>query len=93
MKQQTSRKGKITKLVQIGHAISNCGDETDHNGERSGYGLVRDEDGEEVFFVDSVVIKGRFQELEIGQSVFFELESGPFLRAKSLRAVEWEGIC
>lgn len=88
MNRKVNRKGKITKLIRIGPTTPAHGDEAQRDEEQYGYGIVRDEHGEEVFFVDSVVIKGRFPELELGQSVVFELESGPLLRAASLRAVE-----
>ena len=92
MNRKANRKGRITKLIRIGHTIPAHGDRAQLDEKRYGYGIVRDEYGEDVFFVDSVVIKGRFPDLELGQSVVFELESGPLMRAVSLQAVEWGGI-
>ena len=46
-----------------------------------GYGIILGADGCEVFFLDSVVDKIAFCELQRGQTVLYEVEEGPLRRA------------
>ena len=49
-----------------------------------GYGIILGEDGQEVFFLDSVVNAGAFCDLKQGQRVRYTIEKGPLRRATSV---------
>ena len=69
--------GTIKKLVRVP-----CAHEQSH-GETptEGYGIILGEDGQEVFFLDSVVNHVAFCELKRGQEVRYVIEEGPLSRA------------
>jgi cold shock CspA family protein len=46
-----------------------------------GYGILIGGNGEYVFFVDSALRDSRLDDLQVGQSVFYSPELGPFGRA------------
>lgn len=74
MSGQPAELGRITKLVRM------PSDQTSET-ELDGYGILRTQNGKDVFFVPSVVEEGGFAEFEVGDEVSFTLESGPFSRA------------
>lgn len=68
--------GTIKKLVKVevaGNARAAC--------ETEGYGIIRSDEGQEIFFVNSVVEGARFEELRQGQRVTYTIEEGPLGRA------------
>lgn len=69
------RQGHVTKVVRLPSAAATM------NGDLEGYGIVRSDDGRDVYFVDAVVVDGGFADLEIGDAVNFTLEPGPLARA------------
>lgn len=69
--------GTIKKVVKV--AVGDAPKEGGCVGE--GYGIIRSSDGRDVFFVNSVVQDGRFEELQQGQEVLFTIEDGPLGRA------------
>ena len=72
--------GTIKKLVRMA-ASTDRGRGGAVASAREGYGIISGHDGEQVFFVDSAVKDGRFDDLERGQCVRYTLEDGPLLRA------------
>ena len=70
------RTGTITKLVRLALPRS-PGEPADENG----YGIIRDSDGHDVYFINSAVRGCRFDELVSGQEVRYRVEEGPLSRA------------
>lgn len=79
MNDQQVQQGRVTKIVRVPFASSSAG--ASHSDHVDGYGIIRSELGTEVFFVGAVVAEQTFVELEIGDTVCFELEPGPLSRA------------
>lgn len=78
MAEDQLRPGRITKVVRVSFAL-------DEDGRGlygcNGYGILQDDDGHDVFFVDSAVQNTPFSELESGQQADYLLETGPLKRA------------
>ncbi len=54
-----------------------------------GYGFIRAENGEEVFFHRSAIVEGDFDFIREGQDVSFELEQSPRgMRAKDVKVAK-----
>jgi len=72
----------VRKLVRVGGKSQ--GKESDGLFQ-SGYGLLRNERDQVVYFVDSAVENKMFSKLEVGDVVYYIAEEGPFLRAAEVR--------
>ncbi len=68
--------GTITKLVRV--AAPDAGGQPAAS---EGYGIIRGENGQDVYFVNSSVNGCRFDELVSGQAVEYTVEEGPLGRA------------
>jgi cold shock CspA family protein len=79
--------GKIIKLVHLSQQTYQPNSKLIPGHNDKGYGLIKDDDGCEVYFVHDVVpgIRG-FDDLHRGQTVEYSLESGPHLRASFVSA-------
>lgn len=75
---QAVRRGTIHKVVRVPSFHEDTGS---YSSDSEGYGIVRDEQGNDVYFVDSAVRNGCFSELEKGMSVSYILEDSPLVRA------------
>ena len=76
--------GNIRKIVHVA-AVPDChGPSPDSSAHAEGYGIIRGQDGKEVFFLDSAVTECEFRDLRTGQEVCFTLDSGPLRRAASV---------
>jgi len=72
--------GTIKKLVRTASVLVPQRSGAD-GPDGEGYGIISGATGEQVFFVDSAVRDGRFDDLERGQRVRYTLEEGPLMRA------------
>ena len=80
--------GKLIKLVHLSQqrCVLSARLVPDHNDK--GYGLIEDADGRHVYFAHDVVEnRFGFDDLRKGQQLEYTLESAPYLRAASVRAV------
>ena len=77
MTTESDRQGLIAKIVRVPAASATGGS---HPNELDGYGIVRSTNGDDVFFV-SAAAADCFKDLQVGDSVVFSLEPGPFSRA------------
>lgn len=75
---QRVQNGRITKVVRV--PVASGGSNSD---DLEGYGILRSELGTDVFFVGAVA-EQEFKDLEVGDSVCFTLEPGPFARASKV---------
>ena len=79
MSEKQRRRGQITKIVRVP-----CEATPKSNSlpaEFVGYGILRPEMGQDVFFAGADVANGRFESLDIGDEVSFLMEPGPLSRA------------
>lgn len=79
--------GKLIKLVHLSQqrCVLSTRLVPDHNDK--GYGIIKDDAGREVYFAHEVVEnRFGFDDLRRGQQLEYTLESGPYLRAASVRA-------
>ena len=78
-------RGVIHKVVHVEIRNDKAGVTASLEEPGQGYGLVRGEDGQEVFFIDSAVQANSFADLRVGQRVTFQIEDGPLMRAEYVR--------
>ena len=86
MSESQSRQGTIIKVVHV--CIDPNRPEMHVELEphpRGGYGMLRGRNGEEVFFVDEVVVDKSFATLRVGQSVVYDVDEGPLATACKVR--------
>lgn len=76
-----NKRGRISKLVRV--PIKSKWD--DQQGTLHGYGILQSEDGRDVLFETDVIVDARFEDLEVGDQVIFDIEQGPFARAATVR--------
>lgn len=84
---ESPHRGTITKVVRVALDCGTTDRHRDSDSKREGYGLLRGQDGQEVFFVDTDVEDGLFSELRIGETVSYHVEPGPIVRAVIVRRV------
>ena len=80
--------GTLIKLVHLSCQtyLPNTRLVSGHND--TGYGIIKDEDGREVYFSHEVVeSRHGFNDLRQGQRLEYALENAPYLRAASVRMV------
>lgn len=81
-------RGRIKTLVHLSQQTHAPGTRLvpDHNDK--GYGVLRDEQGQDVYFShESVPGLHGFDDLRTGQQLEYTLESGPYARAASVRTI------
>ena len=80
--------GKLKTLIHLSQqrCVLSTRLVTDHNDK--GYGIIEDAEGHDVYFSHEVVEnRFGFDDLRKGQQLEYTLESAPYLRAASVRAV------
>lgn len=75
--------GTIKKLVRVASPAAS-GEEAGNEG----YGIIRGQDGHDVYFVSSSVRGCPFDELASGQGVRYAVEEGPLGRASAVVPVD-----
>jgi cold shock CspA family protein len=71
--------GTIKKLVRVAPPTASV-----EQAGNDGYGIIRGQDGRDVYFVSSAVRGCRFDQLASGQDVRYTVEEGPLGRAATV---------
>ena len=80
MTENERRTGRIKKIVRVPSIPASDDSESLARG-LQGYGILRDQGGQDVFFVDSAVCDVDFADLQTGTRVTYVMELGPLGRA------------
>ena len=76
--------GVIRKIIHVELKRSQAITTSAEDVRQQGYGVIRGEDGRDVFFVDVALQELEFADLQTGQQVCYQVDDGPLLQAKSL---------
>lgn len=74
--------GVVTKVVRVPLSVDGP---SSNPAKCEGYGLLRDEDGQEIYFTHLAVEGCPFTDVQSGQRVEYRLENGPLKRASRVR--------
>lgn len=81
--QQLRKHGRIAKVIQVRFAPREVGCESNLES-CDGYGILQDDKGQEIYFVDEALENARLTELRVGMDVEYLAEKGPLQRASKI---------